>query len=845
MRRTNRKIYRAFSTPELLVSLLAGAAVVAALAYGSVVGRRALKLSQQQKDIIRSYTEVLHILGTDLNATVKSTGWTAGANEGAAFGDDSYTGITHVDGVGNAVSNSPQDDANVDQFRLLVAPMDQFQIPVDGVLAETDTVTLSLKAPPAEGLGNAIQTKAQASILNAPFVMIRNESFTNIVRVSAVTQDTHLTGLLFHKTSAFDNNQGLTQLKNKSNSIAAVYSVDYVVNAGGNLQRIEKSTRTGPLKTTTIASNIEKLQLFFTFDNRRRAKDIQIPFPRQKLRHPKDPSWMKPNCQEIPGEKACCDPTDARPCANWQDVSQAFLHIVYAVPVDKAPLTQTLGPGFSVENGKLYFRALQPMSLQNYSGELFGSGTSTETTTCLVSDPRNRCKPGCADVFGDPDRNSLHWHGYGKYVGNPDGTSNYCRCGTSGDDPDTFKPPETWEGFNAVPNWVGGGAESDVQVEACIKHFDARQSYDLWAWKHPAVALLHYGFNYDPTWIQEKYYGLAPSPNPDGQYVLKTSALQAIDTNDPSNVAAYQPDMYCRLPDMADSSFGNFARGTWNASYNKKPWATYCKCLGDSDPGLANDWDPNAICNHNKTGVADRVCATTWDGDTVVDGTLTKKVYKVKNGPNNPPYADPNGGAAIRDKDQALLCQCLQESYNGSWIPGTNGFSQGHLWDFWLDRSPNTLHDPDANIRVTRAKIKLPNGTIEDYPSSGSARCDQVYCSLGPAYMFGCVTAPNRTFDARGLSALNSLIKYPRANNALPHDPVTNPGLTRYSSYCDPNGSLVAPGYGWDLPGAGNVTMDLRLDWIRRQITQTPAGQPLPQECGGPVSTGPETEGAN
>lgn len=504
---------------------------------------------------------------------------------------------------------------------------------------------------------------------------------------------------------------------------------------------IERFKNPGSSEEIVLGEGLLGIDYAFEFkDHRRdqRAQSINLILPLTPLSEWDGSDYHEAGCVPTENPFECCDPLNSSmQCVRPSDLATIYVSFESRRSLELRADLGEINNSLRHENGELIRTGRFSISPKNYGLRLATVGAAIQSTECM--DPANRCKPSCRDFFQDDNPLSPSWKGYGAYVGNPDGTSAYCRCGTGGpqglsNDPETFRPPDTPGGYDEVPSYLPPYDNSrNVRINACIQHFGDVYGF---AWKHPMMWTWWNGLR--PSGAISSIYRSQNVPSPPNYqkftwHVDRFEALLADYMANNSTTGFWDEHFQCRLNrDSISNSFRDiFYARSGGVSYGNPALVTAVRAGDRWGPTIGPEHSPatgrfigpveekcicrahttenkqtREICNHGRAP-DDVVCPNTWktEGEPPIGQFATtvgagsgaeafegrrRKIYKVN--------SDGGFTDALRDINLAARCQCLNEIYNRPFrqgaaypdldpanMPYSHGHAESLRWDARVD----------------------------------------------------------------------------------------------------------------------------------------------------------------
>lgn len=841
-----------YSLPELFVALGLSTFLVAAVVWGFFSFRRTATIEDQKNELLALQRSIVFLMSQDLSASLRVTGW--GRNE--------HPGLRRF-------PNSPRADEENDGMTLLVREFTAFPIPVTYRPAANDRVVFTNRD---DGIVNKLfGLYSRASEIYSLFAVL-NPVNQNVILKTGVHSQGNDTEIIFQPPPA----DTTVDFSGRQNLLLPLKSITWSVENNGLYRKVKYDPAGPDIESRLIARGVTQFNLEYNLEDldRVEGRTVDLPSSQTHYSHIANHTCCK-------DAHTCAEPEDSVTCPGWEHIGRAFLTLKlrgeHEVDVQSAE-GNVSGEGVSIENRHLvYTTSNVPLFPYGYLG--FGSTQQmlqgTDMRCSLNNLSAAQCNPICAGEdgpFHGTNPSSIDWEAYGRPMFNRDGTpadnpSDICICGT---DPisKTYIDPTSEAGHAAdrMPNWVLGNAALSSRYEACATVYNGCTSDWIKA-KYPVAA-----FACECTQSLDDYYSRSMFPRE-----IHSAEIIGVATNTSANYAHRMCASWARCDDYAHKL---------GAASDSRYFRNQCHCLTHNisstgvlqmenvvGPGhlsmfdlcsLASEpedtWPPDPVPENG-------VCTDSWD---VRDpGTGSVGHYILADPEHSPPFR-PQGLSA----DQAMLCACLRhrEANNLPLWKTRTGFA-----------NPQGVFRPLNSVTWTswdfREKDSQPPGVSGLAPNSNQTTASNRSIAIDPIQVF--VPQDSTHFLTRTLSnAVRNVngIDQPVINCSLAQARLANPlwrdnlstctfrledniessraipeALRPWSGYCRNNSSFAhfrpedtAPGYSAYLESCGyglDDTMtsqqraieDQNIDALRHALSNTPADQPLPDWCGGPV----------
>jgi len=478
---------RAFSITELLLALLAAAAVVAIALVGISALRDRRSLEKARVEFLMSTSKIMEIITADVEVAVLNNGFTASQNIVSDNPiDPRYFGLGTIENSNEA-------------FEI------QIFKPLNQSLSVPATVTVSGATPsPAPGPQTQYWQKAGQ---HAQHFLISNDRRAFIFERAAWDPDQ--LQITPTNSTSFSSEIAQSDFAGPTNMIRTVERVSFRHESGRS-----QILRTGRFKQEAnyqevIAERIQSFKVGYTF--RRRDSDQSLilpelpvePLTATNLPQGLEQAWIDSECSQTGSYLA--NGQIIPECVKPHNINDVYFQLVMVTDLPQealGPSNQPKSDDYQGMRVRLSYDSIQkkvlatidfrvrPLSYSNTLGTELASGNDVACSPTLG----NRCQKRCSQVFNSTDRASPRWVGYGRYVGYPDsqgGASSYCKCwtkttdwGLSEDSREVYREFD-WE---KIKHWKASGntLEENLQTEACGLEYGCNWGV---AWKHPGYRL--------------------------------------------------------------------------------------------------------------------------------------------------------------------------------------------------------------------------------------------------------------------------------------------------------------------------------------------------------------------
>lgn len=790
-------------------------------------------LESQRLDLLTQHREIAQIMMHDLQESVRVSDMNA----------NSLPGIRREPNVARA--SASEDDSII----ILIQKYPQFPIPARFT---ANPASIRFFAPPTIGDTAEKLYRLHKDIARdyKIYLVSAGQSKSAVLVTSRVTDGAG--------TTLNIDTTGTTTIPfaNSQITIQPLLVVKYYVSNNSLIRETKYSpTDSGYLDRKVLLKNVvSPFHINYEFFDYERKPNLPLLVPTSPISHPSENDAL-----------ACSSGSAGANCASWQHIGRLILDLTTRSPhTVKASLSSQNEEGLSIVNDRLTYHSqftLFPYGYMGIGGLIAQTGTDME---CSPLDQANQCNPNCAGSrgkFRSPIRSAPDWEGYGRPMFNADGTaatnpSDYCVCGTH---PDTkkFIPPTTDAGRtdSQMPYYDGTPAMKN-RFEACARdlnlcgeHWAIRQKYPV------AYVACHCVQSNDPT----KYYEHSQWP-----FALHSDQVLSFAANPPAqDIKEVRCKEYANCDSYARAAL---ARAGQTGHDNDRYWRNQCRCMtsnenasGAIEPSqqISPEWhlsyfdvcSLNASQGNGPTG--DGYCPNTYD--------IATGRYKLYDATRNPQGLSSN---------LAMLCQCLRTFWqaragfsdpNGSTLitrnfSPSNGASYSN-WDFrkaapsgqtpWTNFGLNDSGSPSNQLNRTWTSAQsetIAPSTASTWDSSQNPGITTLANStLGGSAVIDCSAAHLATSMAYSRSASNctqpltdsdsttagvlpqyqAWSGYCRNTNAQQETRADSPirSIRQYVGPCgDTNSQVSAP----------------EVYAVRKIITNTADGQPLPETCGGP-----------